>query len=219
MVNIFFKCLHIQRLDLPRQAKIWKHLQKNFNQNEPTLRSLLNSPNFSDKNYLDAISGKYTEAVEDNLSLVAEAPNGDIAGLLINGWIHKGEVFNENRRTHPHSRAIEKLFYDERVKMDFFKKFKVNKIVGIKAIAVAEQYQMLGLGKKLIEEGEQCAKDAGAKVLVSDCNSAFSRAMHQKLNWNLASEVYYKDFLDEKGDPTVISESQHIKYQLRFKVL
>lgn len=72
---------------------------------------------------------------------------------------------------------------------------------------------------KLFGASQDLARKVGAKLLRSDCTSAYSCRIHDAFGWKIASEVNYNDYVDENGRVIIKHEPPHMKYQLRYKVI
>lgn len=71
----------------------------------------------------------------------------------------------------------------------------------------------------LSKHTEQLARNLGAKVLRSDCTSAYSTKVLHGFGWKTALEILYKDYVDEHGNVLIHTEPPHDRYTLKYKVL
>lgn len=81
------------------------------------------------------------------------------------------------------------------------------------------RFRGLGVGKILFAHTENVARQMGARVLRGDCTSAYSRKIHDYFGWKTALEVFYKDYVDEKGKVLIKTLPPHDRYILKYKVL
>lgn len=65
---------------------------------------------------------------------------------------------------------------------------------------------------------DDAARRLGAKVSRGDCTSAFNRKIIESLQWRSYFEIYFKDYVDERGNVIIKTKPPHDKYSLHYKV-
>lgn len=76
------------------------------------------------------------EAVKQNVSLSATDSFGNVAAIMINGWVTKNDGYDPSKYRHEQSRNVAKLFHDAYEKADLFNKYNVDRIFEFKILAV-----------------------------------------------------------------------------------
>ncbi|XP_076043192.1 uncharacterized protein LOC143026527 [Oratosquilla oratoria] len=80
-----------------------------------------------------------------------------------------------------------KIEYDLEEVVDFFDKFKVNKLLGLAILCVDEEYSGRGIGRKLVQLTEERGKQVGAELMVAQATNVYSQKLFDRLDF----ETYY----------------------------
>ncbi|XP_073831143.1 arylalkylamine N-acetyltransferase-like 7 isoform X2 [Musca autumnalis] len=163
------------------------------------------------------------ETLEDNLSLMAVTDSNEIAGVILNGILHPGDIETSQKKLELNDdekfKKIFRLLYTINLKDDIFQKFDVDKAFDVRILSVDSQYRGQGIAKHLVRHSENIAKECGFKLMKADATGIFSQKILKSNGFEVLLEQYYNKYVDEFGQPILNVESPHIKLQLLYKVL
>lgn len=164
-----------------------------------------------------------TDNMKHGISIVALAPNGDVAGVALNAWTLKDEGVDLEAElkniSDPKFSIIMRLLHEANAKLDFFTEFGVDRIFDFRVLSVSMNYRGQGIGRRLMEELEKLARQEGAKLMIADFTGLFSQKISEKLGWQLAHEVVYNEYRDKKGQVLINAEPPHTSLQVKYKLL
>jgi len=163
------------------------------------------------------------DTLADDLSIIALTSDGEIAGVALNGWLHKGEVAKCRQKLKDcqdeRFRTIFTLLYDENLKVDLFSQFNLEKMFEVRILSVDSKFRGKGIAKSLFEESEKLAREIDSKVIKADCTGLFSQKITASLGYILVHERYYDKYLNDKGERIIPVEPPHEKLQIKYKKL
>uniref|UniRef100_A0A336M9Y0 aralkylamine N-acetyltransferase n=1 Tax=Culicoides sonorensis TaxID=179676 RepID=A0A336M9Y0_CULSO len=163
------------------------------------------------------------DTFKDDISIVAVTKDGDVAGVVLNGWLYKGEVEKSRQKLKyckdDRFRTIFTLLYDENLKVDLFSQFSVEKMFEVRILSVDSRFRGQGIAKKLFEESEKLARELGSKIIKADCTGLFSQKITASLGYTVCHEKYYDKYLNDQGERIIPVEQPHEKLQVKYKLL
>ncbi|XP_037822792.1 dopamine N-acetyltransferase [Lucilia sericata] len=163
------------------------------------------------------------ETLEDNLSLMAVNENNEIAGVILNGILHPGDIESSQKKLELNDdekfKKIFKLLYTLNLKENVFKHFQVDKAFDVRILSVDSAYRGQGIAKELVKHSEDIAKEYEFKLMKADATGIFSQKILKSSGFEVLLEQYYNKYVDEFGQPILKVEAPHIKLQLLYKLL
>ncbi|KAJ9577582.1 hypothetical protein L9F63_005849 [Diploptera punctata] len=155
------------------------------------------------------------ETLQDELSLVAATPSGEIVGACLNGMHEDGHLeemeAEANSCPNPKFRKILQLLAFLERRANVFSKFPgIKKLLEIRIVAVANDWRGKGIATALLERTRQLAPGLGFTLIKVDCTSHFSARAMAKLNAECIFSMKYEDYCSpDSGEPVFRPDPPH----------
>ncbi|KOC69587.1 Dopamine N-acetyltransferase [Habropoda laboriosa] len=137
--------------------------------------------------------------VKAGLSIIAEDRDNCVIGAALNyvTSIHEGkEMYNLARccATGPHRDIVEFFGYiAETPKL--WERYCVHSIFEQASVAVSQDFQGLGIARRLIQESWVLARDCGYRLFRLDCNSSYCARIATGFGWPLVWSIPFSQYV------------------------
>lgn len=161
--------------------------------------------------------------LHDNLSVMAVTEDDEIAGVVLNGVLHNGDIERSQKKLEvcqdENFKKIFNLLYDANRQVDFFTHFNVDRVFDVRILSVDSRFRGQGIAAELMSKSEEIAKENNIKVMKADATGIYSQNICTKLGFEKIAEIYYDRYTDDSGVPILKVEPPHKNLQIMFKVL
>lgn len=208
------------RIPTERFNDVILHLRETFFSDEPVNKSVCLCKPGEPHIELEKHS---LSTLEDGLSIMAVTNDNKIAGVVLNGIIHPGDLEEATEKLGENEdeqfKKIFNLLYSESLKLDLFNRFDVDKIFEMRILSVDDEFRGQGLAQKLIKYSERLAFENGFKLLKADATGLYSQKCVLRLGFHALSEKRYDSCFNEDGTLTFAVEPPHQSLKILIKQL
>ncbi|XP_071056094.1 arylalkylamine N-acetyltransferase 1-like [Onthophagus taurus] len=135
-----------------------------------------------------------TEALKENVSVLATDKTGKIAGVSCNVILRKN-IKHFNFNIDPKIEKIATFVLKTIDEAKVFEKYDdVNEALYIAFMSVHPGFRNQGLAKILLEQSRLLALSLGLKVMRMDCCSLYTAKAAQRFGWECLNEIKYVDY-------------------------
>ncbi|XP_054263365.1 arylalkylamine N-acetyltransferase 1-like [Macrosteles quadrilineatus] len=212
---------YISPIPEDRYNEVIVHLRNNFFADEPLNKSVGLCLQGEPHTELETHS---LNTLRDQLSVMAIDKNTlEVCGVSLNGVCLPGDIQKERdkleKMTDEKFKRIFTLLYDLNESLDLFSKYNADKIFDARILSVDSNYRGKGLGKGLIMQAVNVAREHDFKVIKGDATGMFSQKILISLGFELVHELKYADHVDENGDQIFKTPAPHESLKIMVKLL
>lgn len=203
-----------------RYGEVIKHLRDNFFADEPLNKAAGLCQKGEGHQELEYLS---YSTLKDGLSLMAVSEDNEIAGVVLNGVLHPGDMeYSQKKNNMSDDKNFQKIFnliYCENLKFNLFEAFQVDRLFDLRILSVDSKFRGQGIAKELVKRSIAQAEYCGFKVLKADATGIFSQKIIKSCGFETLHEIYYAKYTDECGRLILPVEPPHIKLEILYKKL
>jgi GNAT superfamily N-acetyltransferase len=151
-----------------------------------------------------------------SLLAVATTPQRTLLGICINGAIFSDENVIEMASKCSCKRYTKFLWFIETIDRcsDFWNRVAVKQALSCEALAVLGSARGLGIGKALLENTLQVARDDGFPLLRVDCSSYYSAKIVECMGLECMYSLPYSEYKSEDGCQIFDPPSPHVEFKI-----
>ncbi|XP_050540395.1 uncharacterized protein LOC126905042 [Daktulosphaira vitifoliae] len=189
------------------RQEVISFLRKFFYRDEPLIIAL---NIMDDVEAMSKFEDYCNKLLNEELSLKAVNPNGDIIGVILNGikckLIKNDDDIEDNTKFQEIKSLLRKIDQEANV---FGLYPNVCRLIEIDIVSVDFAYRGRGVCQALFEKTKDLAIKQKCSMIYVECSSYFSAKAAEKLGYHCIYTMFYKDYVNNKGEEIFKPPSPH----------
>ncbi|XP_014261860.1 uncharacterized protein LOC106673965 [Cimex lectularius] len=184
---------------------IYRHLTESFFLDEPLTMDARGRMSMEDMFAL--------KALPQNLSFIAVDNTGKIVGTALN--------YDNDNEPECDDPSEDDPFFQELFRMFEYAEKATGKsepgLMSLHLLSVDKSHRRQGMARKLVEATEDHARNSGFTGVKVECTSKYTADLVSSMNYEKIYGLFYKDFLNDKGEPSFNPPPPHTEFQIFVK--